>query len=210
MSHYKTLGVPENASQEEIKDAYRIKAQTLHPDKVGGDGKEMADLSKAYATLKDPIKRQLYDASGYEERMPIEAEVRDLLLLMFRSALSEDGNAVEKVKENIKIGQDLLAKDIADLNAREKKLTKRRDKITSTGPMNLAHMVIDESLKAVKAGLASCERQVQVGKLAMAEIENYNEEVPESFGFVFDHRRFANEPFQFNLDEILGPPPGKK
>lgn len=60
MDHYTTLGVSENASQEEIKKAYRKLANQHHPDK-GGDQAKFKDISVAYDTLGDANKKAEYD-----------------------------------------------------------------------------------------------------------------------------------------------------
>jgi curved DNA-binding protein len=60
MDHYSTLGVPRNASQDEIKKAYRKLAMTHHPDK-GGNPTEFQKLNNAYEVLGDVSKRQQYD-----------------------------------------------------------------------------------------------------------------------------------------------------
>jgi DnaJ-class molecular chaperone len=60
MDHYNTLGVPRDASQEDIKRAFRKLAMTHHPDK-GGDPAEFQKINEAYNTLSDPAKRQQYD-----------------------------------------------------------------------------------------------------------------------------------------------------
>lgn len=57
---YKTLGVSENASPDEIKKAYRKLANQHHPDK-GGDQAKFKDISVAYDTLGDANKRADYD-----------------------------------------------------------------------------------------------------------------------------------------------------
>jgi len=60
MDHYSTLGVPRNASQEEIKKAYRKLAMTHHPDK-GGNPTEFQKLNDAYEVLSNADKRVQYD-----------------------------------------------------------------------------------------------------------------------------------------------------
>lgn len=63
--YYQTLGVPENASEEDIKKAFRKLAFQHHPDKNIGHEKEaeqkFKDINEAYGVLSDPVKRQQYD-----------------------------------------------------------------------------------------------------------------------------------------------------
>ena len=57
---YKVLGVNENASQDEIKKAYRKLAVEHHPDK-GGDENTFKKISEAYDTIGDENKRSQYN-----------------------------------------------------------------------------------------------------------------------------------------------------
>lgn len=61
--YYKTLGVDKNASQDEIKKAFRTLAHKHHPDK-GGDEKKFKEASEAYQVLSDEKKRSEYDTYG--------------------------------------------------------------------------------------------------------------------------------------------------
>ncbi len=64
--YYATLGVPRDASEEEIKRAFRRKARETHPDVAGHHGAEGAfkEINEAYEVLSDPRKRQAYDRFG--------------------------------------------------------------------------------------------------------------------------------------------------
>jgi len=63
---YKLLEVDKNASEADIKKAYKKMAVKLHPDKPGGDQEKFKELSRAYEVLSDPDKRAKYDRSGEE------------------------------------------------------------------------------------------------------------------------------------------------
>jgi len=65
--YYQILGVSRNASQEEIKRAYRRLAMKYHPDKNPGDKEaeeKFKEISEAYQVLSDPERRKIYDQSG--------------------------------------------------------------------------------------------------------------------------------------------------
>ena len=68
--YYETLGVPKNASDEEIKKSYRKMAMKHHPDRNQGDNTKTSedkfkDAKEAYEMLSDPKKRAAYDQYGH-------------------------------------------------------------------------------------------------------------------------------------------------
>lgn len=72
--YYKILGVDKNASDSDLKKAYRKLALKYHPDHAKGDKsseEKFKQISEAYAVLSDPEKRKQYDqfgSAGFQQR----------------------------------------------------------------------------------------------------------------------------------------------
>ena len=67
---YEILGVPKNASDEDIKKSYRKLAMKFHPDRNQGEAAKEAEVKfkeakEAYEMLSDPQKRAAYDQHGH-------------------------------------------------------------------------------------------------------------------------------------------------
>ncbi len=64
---YGVLGISKNASQDDIKKAYRAKSKEWHPDKHKGEKdaeQKFKEINEAYEVLSDEKKRQMYDQFG--------------------------------------------------------------------------------------------------------------------------------------------------
>jgi molecular chaperone DnaJ len=62
--YYKILGVEKNATDDELKKAFRRLAHKYHPDKQTGDEKKFKEVNEAYQVLGDKEKRQKFDQFG--------------------------------------------------------------------------------------------------------------------------------------------------
>jgi molecular chaperone DnaJ len=62
--YYKILGVSKDASDDEIKKAYRKMAHQYHPDKSHGNEAKFKEINEAYQVLSDKAKRSQYDQYG--------------------------------------------------------------------------------------------------------------------------------------------------
>ena len=66
--YYKILGIAKNASEDDIKKAYRKLALKYHPDKNKSSGAEekFKEIAEAYEVWSDKKKRDIYDQVGEE------------------------------------------------------------------------------------------------------------------------------------------------
>ena len=102
MTLYALLDVPEDASAEEIKRAYRDAARACHPDvNPGAEPGRFARVSEAHETLSDETKRATYDSALRLER---QAKIRE-------TAASSSSSSAERWS-----GFETYANDFRDRN----------------------------------------------------------------------------------------------
>jgi len=76
-NYYIILGLPDCASEEDIRSAYRRLAKEYHPDHYGADSGPFLQIQEAYGVLSDPSRRHAYDSS-LQKRSPVKEIIRDV------------------------------------------------------------------------------------------------------------------------------------
>lgn len=82
---YRVLGVTSRADNAQIKVAFRRLAKTFHPDLNPGDARaeqRFRDINRAYATLRDPAARSVYDSECADDRARSRRRWRSAILTM--------------------------------------------------------------------------------------------------------------------------------
>lgn len=177
---YETLGVSEDASLEEIKQAFRKKAAQSHPDHGGSDA-DMADLNLAYSTLSNPRARLEYDSSGATPQ-PDDGmdQAKEVVLIVFnnilRSKQRPDADFVLMAAKMITDKIKSLRGDERNLRAIIQQLRHRRKRVVKTkkrGDVNLWTVLVDREIKNVRKDLGSCKTEIQANRLALDILKDY-------------------------------------
>ena len=77
---YVMLGIDREAGDQAIRSAWRKAAKTAHPD-AGGDAEHFGKLQAAYDLLKDPVRRRVYDDTGYDPQLADPKDIEGVLML---------------------------------------------------------------------------------------------------------------------------------
>jgi curved DNA-binding protein CbpA len=79
MNFYAVLGIPRDADEEAIRNAYRILARRYHPDRgVGSSAEKFREVNEAYETLIDNGSRHVYHLSLHLSEPPVRVRVEPM------------------------------------------------------------------------------------------------------------------------------------
>jgi curved DNA-binding protein CbpA len=207
MDYYEILGVDKDATQAEIKKAYRSKASKLHPDREGGDTKLFQDLQRAYECLKDPERRARYDA-GEEDltKVDLQAHVNRIVRELFSMAVERNvrpGKVMETVRYELADRISSLAMQKSGLQKKIKVFRESMTNITldSEGGDNLYQAVLAAKITELEHSITSYSEAQEMLNRASEDLGKYTEiKVPEMAptatfsNTVFDNARVHPNP----------------
>lgn len=186
---YEALGVGRDASPEDIKRAYRRKAQETHPDK-GGSAVKFVPVQRAYALLASPSRKAEYDKTGRdpgEHRAEEDSRTKMLrrIASMFLGACEElnpeTDHIIERVQEAIENIGINTRRDIDKLRARVAKLerAKPRLKWKNKGAENVLVGVLDSQITKLNEAIERGEEEMANISLMLLLLAEYDWEVDE-------------------------------
>jgi molecular chaperone DnaJ len=131
--YYEVLGVPRDASEADIKKAFRNRAREVHPDTSDHDDAEelFKELNEAYEVLSDAQKRASYDRfgtaepaagfpGGYGYGDPFGGGVGDLFSVIFDGVMGGGARAQQRAE-----GRDMSAQVVVTLEEAARGVTKQ-------------------------------------------------------------------------------------
>ena len=180
---YEQLGISAGATDEEIRGAYKRKAQRTHPDKNNGDREQYDIVRYAYNVLSDPERRARYDRNGdTSEPGPTQASViEERLVILFSQILSGDLDALNRTdivaQCNRAIDKALreLQTALGQIDTTIRQHERLRDRLTVEGEYNAFSSLIDQRLEAAQRNRERIVDDIAVHEGMRELLESYTD-----------------------------------
>lgn len=180
---YKMLGVERDADEQAIKAAYRKAAKTAHPDS-GGDAELFARLQAAFDLLKDPVRRRVYDDTGYDPQL---ADAKDLKGLMMIETLVNDFILDEREPGSFdpvaamrrKLSDDILKSrfHILELERHRARVRKHLDRLGRKPETDVLGSMLRARSQSIADAIKQAETQIETIEQAYSMLEGYSYEL---------------------------------
>ena len=152
---YDTIGVPPDATPEQVKAAYRQTVKKAHPD-AGGTGEQFREVQKAWLVLSDPARRRKYDQTGVvDDDRPTDQVSRAMT------------DAIKLVSSML--GQAAAGFDVVELAVEQAKRHRETDRKNAQVTRQRLAIALDMAAKIRRKGGNETENHISTALRNMAE-----------------------------------------
>ena len=207
---FETLGLKKDATQKEIKKAYRKLSKKHHADTNKGSKEShnvFVDISIAFKLLTDPDERKMYDERGYTSDLSEnELKAQEGIFSMFSQYVDQQTNSMgfggmmddprkmieNKLRENLHHFEHLISEFEKQIVILEKFKLKIQKGTTKTPKTNLLEKAIEAKIRAMDEQILPNQRNKIIAEIAIEYIQDYE--------FSFEDRQEAKN----NIIEQFG------
>jgi curved DNA-binding protein CbpA len=185
---YESLGIIPDATDDEIKQAYRKNAMKKHPDR-GGSKEEFHALQVAYDVLTDPEKRQRYDETGKagpDTEEDVMMNQLGALLLQLVDTMDVELQDIAGAMTRI-IAEKIVAQDKAVAGMRHKILLREKaiQRLSrKSGGENAFASILEDDVANLEQQIRDMELVQVVGRKMLALVDGYVYKVDEAEAYV--------------------------
>ena len=180
---YAMLGLERDADDGTIKTAYRKAAKGMHPDS-GGDADQFARLQTCYDLLRDPVRRKVFDDTGFDPQL---ADPRDLKGLMLLEPLVNDVILDEREPGSFdplaamrrKLSDDIVKSrfHILELERHRNRVRQHIDRLGRKAGTDFLGSMLRARSQSITEAIRNAEGQIQAIEQAYTMLEGYSYEL---------------------------------
>ena len=180
--YYKVLGLQKNASQDDIKKAYKKLCKKYHPDVCKDDDarQRFDEITEAYECLSKPHNRIEYDEGRYSRKksIPIKEQACGLIISKFEIIIQNNSVPEVKTRDLIDLINDEVIKEEQNLDKIKSQclsLLKKLEEIQKRldDDNGILTNVLDYKIKSVKSDLALSEERMEVCEFAHEMLKDF-------------------------------------
>ena len=180
---YETLGLERDADGDAIKTAYRKAAKTAHPDS-GGDTEEFGRLQACYDLLKDPVRRKVYDSTGYDPQLADPRDLKGILMLEtlvneFILDEREPGSFDPLAAMRRKLSDDIVKNrfHILELERHRARVRQHIDRLGRRPAADVLGSMLRTRSQSIADAIRNAEAQIEAIEQAYTMLEGYSYEL---------------------------------
>lgn len=180
---YETLGLERDADGDAIKTAYRKAAKTAHPDS-GGDTEEFGRLQACYDLLKDPVRRKVYDNTGYDPQLADPRDLKGILMLEtlvneFILDEREPGSFDPLAAMRRKLSDDIVKSrfHILELERHRARVRQHIDRLGRRPAADVLGSMLRTRSQSIADAIRNAESQIEAIEQAYTMLEGYSYEL---------------------------------
>lgn len=178
---YEILDVRKDASESDIKKAYRKKAQSSHPDKEGGDEELFKAVQKAYEILSDANKRKHYDETGEESKGNLNNDVIESLIGIVLNVVQGNdvkrNNILETAITLVHRQQDAHRSKRKQAETQYERLAEAARRIKCVeGKENILKLALESQASWIKIAIEEIDKVLSIGEEILVVISDYSYE----------------------------------
>lgn len=183
MNPYEELEVDVDASDKEIKSAYKKKAQKHHPDK-GGDKEKFMMIKLSYDVLSNAKKREKFDKTGdIDEQSKTDSKLEEHLEQLFSAVIQNcnfKGDIITESKALVDSRIASLNSEIKKSKVELRKYQKNRFRMKTENDRNIYLEIIDKNIYILEQKISDAEEEVSICEQIIVELKKYNDEEPQN------------------------------
>ena len=180
---YTTLGIERDADDNAVKSAYRKAAKGMHPDS-GGDGDQFARLQACYDLLRDPVRRKVFDDTGFDPQLADPCDLKGLMLLepLVNDVIldeREPGSFDPLAAMRRKLSDDIVKSrfHILELERHRNRVRQHIDRLGRKGGTDFLGSMLRARSQSIAEAIRDAEGQIQAIEQAYLMLESYSYEL---------------------------------
>ncbi|MET3779225.1 curved DNA-binding protein CbpA [Rhizobium alvei] len=183
MDPYSLLGLERDAQEPAIREAWRKAAKGAHPD-TGGDADTFARLQVAYDLLRDPVRRRIFDDTGYDPELadPKDLEGVKLLERLVNDVILDEREpgSFDPVSAMRRSLSDDIVKNrihILELERHRNRVRQHIDRLGGKSGSDVLGSMLRARSETIADAIRKTERQIEMIEHAYQMLEGYRYEL---------------------------------